>query len=1138
MEKVNLTPRQQEAVEARGKTLVSASAGSGKTKVMVERYVALVKAGAEVSEMLAVTFTNKAAREMRGRIRKALTEAVSAAAGEMREHLKRQLYMLPLADICTIHAFCGRLIRTYFYLADVDPAFRIVGPDDAECRALSSRALDQTFEEAYGQADPAFSALLAVYFRKKKDKRLKEIVLSLYAIARGEPDYRRVLEEAASDTAERFAKAEMSLAEDYKRRAERALEALSALEMQLDSPAWNKLYALEKLKDYARELRGAAASLAAAQGVFAMKTTVCKLPSKPRKTPKTGPEFCDFADRLKAVSDVIKSVYDELGAYHVRDEEFERCEKAAEKGAMLARLALAYDAQFSAAKRDAGVLDYSDLEHIALTVLKDREGEDLKSRYRYLFVDEYQDVNPMQERILTTLAGEECDVFLVGDPKQAIYGFRGSRSKYFEEKGKEYRASGGNCIDLDMNFRSSDAVLDCTNFVFREVFPPLHKEYADAVGTGKAGGVTLVPLSAGETSAAEKGERGVYSVKRAAAHSPENAIAKKVLELVLAECGRAPGLGREFFDAELKRPDGAKGGMRKVRFGDVAVLVRKNSASAGDISRLLAQNGIPVTTSAEINVCEQFEGRLLLDWLSFLDNAEQDIPMAAAMLSVIGGFDERELARIRLFADQAFRGLTFRAACRVYAAKAQDGLAEKLKNFQRQAEKYRAFACVKSAAEMLRLLLADGLEAQIAAKGASGAELRLAHVRRLIAESEGCTTVHDFLRRLKDCDFKVEYAEVGGEDAVHVMTMHASKGLEFPIVILTELDAAFHGPDRDDVMWTEDYRLAPRYYDEETRKYGETLIRRAAALTMRREEVEGECNLLYVAMTRARARLYLLAEKAEGEREYAPAEAKRLSDFLPQGLPEKETAPPAPQTAEEPLRRRHFRTDAKHMEELIAACAPYPFEKSATRVPVKSSATALLETDGVPMYEYGRSEEEGTMPESDLFDADMGGSFSPEDGTAYHAFLQHVDFTKSAAEELVRMTEGGVLPAEQIERLNLTHLSKILSLPVFGAVRGKRLWREQKFLVKLPASLFPERYGGADDEIVFQGAIDLLIEEGGGKFTVIDYKLSRLSSEDIRARYAVQLKLYRAAVAKVMGREMDDVSVFIVNLARGSVIPM
>ena len=1128
------TVEQRRAIDSRGKTIVSASAGSGKTFVMVSRIVELLTSReGEIKNMLAVTFTNKAAAQMRDRIRRALLEAVSNAEGEVRDALKEQLRTLPLADISTIHAFCGRLIRTYFYLVDVDPAFRIVSPDDAEGKALCARALNETFEEAYeGGGD--FADLLAVYFRKKKDERLKNIVTELYIAVRGDADYVETLSVIAAGGENLFGKAADALAGEYRRRAQSVLARAKRIEEEA-------LLAPPKVQEYYQAIVDAATCIAGGEDLFAMCGCVLSLPKAPSRTAKTEPALVALINKLRAISDGVKKVYGELKGYHVREVELARCENANRQAQALAALALTYDNNYNAVKREAGVLDYGDLEHLALKILAHPEAKAaLAEKYTHVFVDEYQDVNPMQERILSLLAGG--DVFLVGDKKQAIYGFRGSKSKYFSDKITSYRAD-GNSLSLSANFRSAAEILRAANTVFSAAladYEPMRggERYGDFQGE-----VLCHQLPAKEE---ETRERGVYSVMRAAKRSVDNAIARKVAAIVEEEAGRKEGLGKTWYDVN----DGVQ---KDVRYGDIAVLVRKNTKAAGAIVNALSERGIPVTASAEVNICEHFEVRLLIDWLSFLDNAEQDIPMASSMLSVLGGFTERELALIRIKSEmrkeQGAWIESFRAACAIYMKHYREGndpLYAKLARFFALCERYRSLARVHTAAEMLVLLLAEGLEAQIAAKGES--EVRLAHVRRLVAESESCGNIHEFLHRLKDCDYRVDFSETGGENAVHVLTMHASKGLEFPVVILTELDEEFRGPDHDDIMWTDEFHIAPRCFDLKNKTYGDTLIRKAAALTKRREEVEGERNLLYVGMTRACCRLHMIFE-GEWERpetaeeelfSYCPDDAKKLSDFIPR----MQLLQYMTQTAEDPVfekpdRAPLYRPDEAETERIRRAGAPYAHAES-TRVPVKDSATGLMKRNRAPVYRAETEENEPPVSEIELDISDMDATFTTETGLAYHAFLEHVNFAGEAGEELVRMRREALLTDEQLALLDPVRLTAILAMPSLRRLAEKKLYREQRFLVKFPASDFTEAYGGtkAGDEVIFQGAIDLLVEEGDGRYTIYDYKFSGHDDARIHADYALQMKLYRKTVAKIAGVREEDVAVRILNLVRGSVIEM
>lgn len=1083
---VNITEEQREAIEARGKVIVSASAGSGKTFVMIERLVSLILSKeATVQEVLAVTFTNKAAAQMRERLRKAILNRIATCSQGELAYLKEQLSALPLADISTIHAFCARLLRTNFFYADVDPAFRIISPDDAEGTALSARAMDEVFERGYEEENGDFRRLLSVYFRKKKDRRLRRIVLSLHASARGLSGYRELLAKAGKR--DDFGEACAYLARHFKSRAQfifDEVEDMGAFFAERSPRAFNVCKAVSQ----------AAGGLCGKADLFAMTQAAAVTPAIPVMPPATKAEGEELRllKRLSAMSKSVKELYRDLREFAPEETERARYLDARERAGALCALALEYDGVYARLKREAGVLDYNDLEQFALQVLSRGEvREALREKYKFVFVDEYQDVNPVQEEILSLVSGGET--FLVGDAKQAIYGFRGSRSDFFLQKEKSLERS----LRLTANFRSSPEVLEAVN----RVFTPLMPAYAPMRGgeryAGHGGSVRFCFVGQKKP---EKKEPSVYSVLSGAGERETDASAEAVLRTVREE------LGSDWYDAD-------EGCVKKVEYGDIAVLVRKNTGDAERIVRLLGEYGVPVTTSSKVNVCDFFEARLLIDWLSYLDNAQQDIPLAGAMLSAIGGFTDSDLAAIRLAYRDCF---TFRKACELYCAKKRDALSHKLLSFSVKAEKYRALSRVRTAAEMIDLLLSEGLEAQICAKG--DGKNRLARVRRLAAEAESCADVHGFLRRLKACEYSVDYCESGGENAVKVLTMHASKGLEYPVVILASMDAPFHGAERDEVMWTEKFLAAPKSCDAEKKLAYETVLRRASSVLQEEEEIKGELNLLYVAMTRARCRLHLMFEGREGA--VSPAYAKRFSDFFDfHACADYFTAESEAELP--PLERKAlvYRCDGDIAEKILSVYRkPYAYEESS-RLRVKSSATELMRESEEKRYLRGSVSESGTA----------------EEGIAYHAFLQYCEFGKEGGEQLARMTERGLITPEQARLLDAAKLNKILRIPCLAALAGKRLRREQKFLVSLPACEMLG--GGVRDEIVFQGAIDLLCEDEDG-YTVIDYKYSSLAEEDLREKYAVQIRLYRKAVAQAMRVDEKKVRARIVNIMQGREIVM
>ena len=1106
-----LTGEQQSAVEARGSVIVSAAAGSGKTFVMIERLVSLVLGGTDVKSILAVTFTNKAAAQMRDRLRKALLKGIGERTGEERERLKAQLKALPLAEISTIHAFCARLVRTYFYAVGADPAFRVTDPSDAVCSELSARAMETVFEAAYERDDQDLRLLLSAYFRKKKDDALRAIVKDLYAAVRGVADYRKIL--ASFGAEDLFRKACADLYASFCGRLCEIGKGLSAR---------REVYAAlgEKALSAAEGLSSACDALKNAGGLFAMREAAASLPPLPRTPSKRSPsaEEKGALAFLSGARKELKAVAEELISFAAEEEEHARCLSADRLAAALGKFALAYDEAYTAEKREAGVLDYNDLEQFALQILEGDLGAEIRAKYAAVFVDEYQDVNPVQDRILTAIGGKE--VFFVGDAKQAIYGFRGSNSEFFEEKARSLPAS----LLLTANFRSAPAVLEAVNRVFTALSP----DYVPMRGGERYGAHTgevqfhLVEKDRRETAPPE----GVYSVLEHTGRARRDALAEEVARIVERERGSGT-----WYDAD--EPDGKKR-EKRVRYGDIAVLTRRRAGEAEGIVRALGERGIPVSAAAEVNICDFFEARLILDWLSYLDNPEQDIPLVTAMLSAAGGFTEEELTKVRAAFPERKKE-SFRALLKDYLAAHKDGISEKAAAFFALSETLRAHMRVRTAEEIVGELLSLGLEAQIAAKEGGGS--RLARVRRLAAEGAE-TDVHTFLSRLRATGFSLGFSEGGGEDAVRVVTMHASKGLEYPVVILAGTDVRFRGDDRAEVLFTERYLAAPKAYDAEKKLVYGTVLRRAAALSGLEKERAQERNLLYVGMTRAKYRLHVMVKEGTGGA-LTPAFAKCFADFFDfPALADLFVAEePA---AQSPVSRRALAGEADPA--LVARILevynrPYAFEQSVS-LPVKSSATALMEA-AASAHARGKSGGAGAPEAAPAFNGFTPApaeltpaediAASREEGVAYHAFLQHVRFGQSAAEELARMRRENILPPAQAALLRESQLGKILALPCFAGISRKKIWREQTFLVGLQADeLLPT---DAADTVIFQGAIDLLCEDEEG-YLIIDYKYSSLGDEALRKKYAVQLLLYRKAVARVMKIDERTVRARIVNIAR------
>ncbi|MCD8373079.1 MAG: UvrD-helicase domain-containing protein [Clostridia bacterium] len=1112
-----LTAEQTAAIEKEGRLIVSASAGSGKTFVMIERLADYIQSGGDLDGVLAVTFTKKAAAQMKEKLRSALIDrARGEVTPEQRAHLKTQLNKIPSANISTIHSFCVYLLRTHFYLVDIDGSFDILSEDNGAEKQLKKRAMDGLFDRLYEEKNDNFMLVLSCYVKKRSDETLRRLVLAAYDGARTYADYRRRLEDTAKNyTPETFAKISGRLADVHRDRCRAA---------RMDFDEFMKGFCIdEKAEAFAKIADEVDENLRTAEARRDIFEPLPKFATTQR--PKVKDDSAKEQSKLFGdMRDAAKKVYDKFSDFCDRQAELESFLKSGRLAAAFADIVLQFDSEYAAIKREEGKLDYADLEHITLKLLEDEDvKKEVRSSFKQVFVDEYQDVNPVQEAIISAVGGD--NLFLVGDVKQAIYGFRGSKSVYFTKKIEEFSAKDVDAaaLSLTSNFRSAPAVIDGVNKLFSALMLKdtcgIDYKKDGVMKSGGAypegsGGVTLHIFGGEEENARQ--DLKVYSVTGVSAKKAElTREGKKVADIIFKE------LESEIYDLEEKK-------FRPVRPSDICILTRKNAGdSTAGILRALAQAGLPVSGSQGGNVCDAPECKQIIDILSYIDNGEQDIPMASAMLSPVGGFTEQELVKIRMAGG---KDPSFRDCCLHYAENFKDVTAEKLNKFYLEFEEYRRLSKIFGAATLIDKLLADGAMESAYMRG-NGVKLK--NVRRLAAEAEtpsGELFTGPFLEKLKSGGYRVPLTQSGGGDSVKVMTMHSSKGLEFPIVILADVCRQFGGGESENLPLSETYGFVHKTYDVQSRICKKNILNVLQAEESRIEEAKNEMNLLYVACTRAKYRLHILAEE---ERPFSPYSAVYSNDYagmLDMSLLEKDATPPP---EEEELSEEVAligKPDEDTLEKLRSHYKiPYRYAESVD-LPVKSSASAIL-----------KSQEDDYYASRELFpeESEGEGGTGTERGIAYHRYLQLCDFNVKDKDgitaELEKFASDGLITEEQVGLLNVDNLEKILSMNVFSRLGGKKLYREQEFLCSLPANEFLNT--DAADNVMVQGVMDLFCE-GDGECIIIDYKYSKKGDGAIIKTYAPQLNLYRRAAAKITGVPEEKISAVIVNIYTLREIPI
>ena len=1093
----NITPEQSAAIKSRGQVIVSASAGSGKTFVMIEKLVSAIERGADLDEVLAVTFTKKAAAQMKEKLRKALIERMNGADGKLKARLKLQLNKIPSAGISTIHSLCANLLRVYFYAVGIDGSFDIISSDDAVAKDLKRDALDELFERYYAEDNKDFKLLLGCYLKKRSDLALRRYLNEAYDKVRSVAHYTKLLENVENTyTEEGFEAVVKECSQFIKNRVNSTIYAVELFE--------KSFFVNEKREVYNKIFDEMKASLQAVgeEGIFARKQpfTTTKRPAKVCDADK------DAAESFKNFRDSVKKRYDGLfGEYDSIEREKEAFFKSGETAIAFSHVLLEFDREYAAVKREENKLDYNDLEHFLLELLQDEKiCAEIKDKYKYVFVDEYQDVNPVQEEIITSLCGE---VFLVGDVKQAIYGFRGSKSLFFAEKYESFKNGNGTALRLSNNFRSSDGVLDFCNKLFSSAmreelcgfnYSPNSLmrrggKYPECYGEAK---IHIFGKQEEELS-----DLGVYSVAadgRQVRHTREGLA---VLSIVEKE------LSGKHYDLE-------KGDFVDTQPGDICILTRKNKGDSTEgILRALRDEGYFVTGAQETLLCELPEVKQFWDILSLIDNAEQDIPLVTALLSPLGGFTEDELAYIRIAANDRFK--PFRECCKSYKLPGATGA--KLNLFYKKLERLRALSEILSTGGLAdEILETYGLEISYGAMG-DGA---IKNVLRFVEEGADLP-LSSFLRKIKTGAGDIKAPSSAASDSIKVMSMHSAKGLEFPVVIVADICRTFKGADYEEIPFDEQFGFAPKCFDRENMLSKKTVLRNLAKTRVKVEELKNELNLFYVACTRAMCNLHILAEEVKPYDRAAALDAKCYADLfdMSEFKPE-EITPHEEFSADSESDTAFYSPDP----DTVAAIEKsfifrYPHAESVN-LPVKSSASAILKSRDIePYYET-----------PSLFEGE--GETGTERGTAYHRFLELCDFgikdLKGIEGEIINFVQSGRMTGEQQNLISAQQLCEILNMPVFEGLTTAVTWREREFLCRLPANeILPQT--SASDDILVQGAIDL-VAQGDFGIKIIDYKYSHKDDEKLIATYSRQLNLYKKALVRITGYKESQISTAIVNI--------
>lgn len=1171
---VKWTSEQQKVIDLRNRNiLVSAAAGSGKTAVLVERIIRRLTEDdtpTDVDRLLIVTFTEAAAAEMKERIGAAIEKKLEERPGDIR--LERQATLIHSAQITTIHSFCLAVIRDHFHVIGIDPGFRIA--EEGELKLLKQDVLEELLEECYAEAKEEFLDFTERFGSGKSDKKIEEIILKMYEYSRSYPRPDRWLDQCVkayeSENLEVRAEERVRMrAADIERVLERGLKIC-------EEPDGPYMYG-DMLDSDLEELE----RLQRAENFDAMYSAAAGFKWKRLSSKKDDTVSPDKKEKVKKLREQAKSLLKGMQ----EDYFYAPCEvwqqdmqDALPSVVTLTELVKRFAHMLDEKKRLRNMIDFNDMEQFALAILtEEKDGElvpsavagEYEDRFDEVMIDEYQDSNLVQETILTSVSRVsrgEYNIFMVGDVKQSIYSFRLSRPELFMEKYNTYslKDSVTQRIDLHKNFRSREEVLDSVNDIFRQIMKKELGgiEYDDSAALYP--GAEFPPLPSGkedfcksELLLLDKEDTGGEDERQAEARM----IARRIRELI------RDGV---VLDKETRE-------YRRVQYRDIVILTRSIRGWAEVFSSVLGEEGIPAYSVSREGYFETYEVSVLLDYLKILDNARQDLPLAAVLTSVFGGLDTRELAEIRI----AYPNVPFYEAAAMCAESdaAEDACMEelrgKLRRFYDQVRYFREKVPYTPIHELLEEIIdKTGYGLYIAAM--PGGAQRMANVEMLTERAaafegtsyKGLFNFVRYIAQLKKYD--VDYGEAGimdeQADTVRIMSIHKSKGLEFPIVFVAGMGKKFNTQDtKGSVLLHPDWGAGVDLIDLKRRTKTPTFLKKMIREETALENLAEEMRILYVALTRAKEKLIMTGAakitedgavsdisgvfRAEGAKCYldwvlpcilsdetgkvkqeSPVE---VSVFRAEDLTPQQEEVQAEVMAEDVLRNwDDSQVYEPELRERLDAQIDYvyPFEdegkmKLKFTVSELKKWASLAEEAGEEMYE-----EPVVVPLIPEFLKEEEILTGAPRGSAYHKLLELLDFTVDYdVENLIaavqQLRQEGRLTDEMAECIRPKDILRFLGCRsgrrMADAARNGKLYKEQPFVLSVDASeIYPEDCSG--EKILVQGIIDVYFEEPDG-LVVLDYKTDKVrTGNELKEKYHAQLDYYAQALEQLTEKPVKE----------------
>lgn len=1203
---VKWTEEQQKVIQLRNRNiLVSAAAGSGKTAVLVERIITMLTEDdppVDVDKLLIVTFTEAAASEMKERIRLAIEKKLLEYPED--EHLKQQATLIHNAQITTIHSFCLSVIRDHFHAIDIDPGFRI--GEEGELKLLRHDVLEEMLEEKYQEGSKSFLDFAAAYSTGRDDKKIEDLILKIYEFSRSYPDSEAWLESCVEayripdvETLEKSSFMQKVMA-DIRKNLEDAREVLAQAEMIALSPDGPAVYEATLDKDMQ-----VIEELSAIRSYEKMAEAFTNIKWARIAANKDQTVLEEKIEQVKKIRELVKGIVKNISGQYFYEspqelvEDLKMCAPAMEELGNLVRL---FGEKFEEQKRAQNIIDFSDMEQYALRILTEKSedgfvpskiAQEYQKQFHEVMIDEYQDSNLIQEAILnsvSTCRSGRYNIFMVGDVKQSIYRFRLSRPELFLEKFYTYNIEESQTqrIDLHRNFRSRKEVLESANAIFRQIM------------TEKLGGIVydeqaaLYPGAEYPETENLKTEILLMDSDLDEYQKMDGDTSKGIVSERELEARMIAMRIRELLRSQ-KVVDKETGELRNVRYSDIVILTRSIKGFADVFTEVLNREGIPAYAGTSEGYFQTQEVGVLLDYLRVLDNRRQDIPLAAVLRSSFAEMSDEELAEIRcLYPDKSF----FEGVAEYRVHGREQKIREKLEKCLGQMDELRLIVPYTPMHELLwKILDRTGYGDYVAAM--PGGAQRRANLDMLIEkarayEASSYKGLFHFVRYIEQLQkYDVDYGEASIEDeyadTVRVMTIHKSKGLEFPVVITAGMGKRFNMQDaRSTVALHAAMGVGLDAVDLEYRTKIPSIIKKVIQKEEALESLGEELRVLYVALTRAKEKLIItgtlpkpedkiagyqmLGKDTEGTLSFfqlshastywdwiLPAVLKcreelfeiqvlHIEDVVKESIEEEEKSSLSRNVLENWNVEEIYEPGLHEMMQEQFSFS-YPYEKSSERK-LKFTVTELKKR----AYEIAadeREEEQGerfyeepeVVPLLPQFMQREEGLTGAPRGTAYHRVMELLDFAGMRntgnmqwfgcwLEEQVRhgrLEEGAAGCIRQADIMEFLQCD--VGKRMQEAARKQKLYREQPFVLGVDAKeLYPEEEDG--ELILIQGIIDAYFEEPDG-LVVVDYKTDKVNNgKELEERYQEQLRYYAKALEQMSAKKVKEKIIYSFTLRK------